>query len=226
MKELLEMGGVIAWVQAALLFVALILVFERLFFFQTTRFREARLLTGIANHLRKRAYAEAIHETSLANGPMGRVLHSIITRHQLERSDLRGIAHDAVGLEIPKIEHNLRGILTLVYLGPLAGMLGTVLGMIEVFIDVHAGGGYIVQAELAQGLFESLTTTAIGLGIALFCYICYMYLSARAKQLLTRLDAAAVNLVNIIIDARSYNEVVSITSHQESSNQSNKSVAK
>jgi|GEM_PF-6834816 len=104
MKELLEMGGVITWVQAGLLFFAIVMIFERLFFFQTTRLNEGRLLTGIANQLRKRAYAEAIHESSLAAGPMGRILHTITTRHQLDRSELRGVADDAVGLEQPRLE--------------------------------------------------------------------------------------------------------------------------
>lgn len=210
MRELLEMGGPITWLQVVLLFFAIVLVFERILFFQTTRLKEADLLTGLANHLRKRAYAEAIHEVSLTSGPMGRVLHTIITRHQLSRSELRGVAEDAVGLELPKIENNLRGILALVFLAPLSGMLGTVLGMMEVFIEINGSGGFVTQGKMARGLFESLTTTAIGLAMSIGVYICYMYLYGRAQQMLTRLDAAAVNLVNIIIDARAYTEVVSI----------------
>jgi len=215
MKELLEMGGVITWVQAGLLFFAIVMIFERLFFFQTTRLNEGRLLTGIANQLRKRAYAEAIHESSLAAGPMGRILHTITTRHQLDRSELRGVADDAVGLEQPRLETNLRAILAIVYLAPLSGMLGTVLGMMGVFIDISDSGGYIVQAKLAQGLFESLATTAIGMTIALFSYLCYLYFAGRAQRVLNRMNAAAVNLVNIIIDSRSYSEVVSISESKE-----------
>lgn len=215
MIKLLEIGGPITWLQVVLLFFAIILIFERLLFFQTTRLKEADLLTGLSNHLRKRAFAEATHEASLASGPMGRVLHTIVTRNQLERGELRGVAEDAVGLEIPRIENNLRGILTLVFLAPLSGMLGTVLGMMEVFIQVNDSGGYVTQAKMAQGLFESLTTTAIGLSMALGIYICYIYLHGRAQQIVNRLDAAAVNLVNIIIDARNYTEVVSIKEVKE-----------
>ncbi len=210
MKELLEMAGVVTWAQLVLGFVAIVLIFERILYFQSTRLNEGRLLTGIANQLRKRAYAEAIHESSHAGGPMGRILHSITTRHHLTRSELRGVAEDAVALELPKLEHNLRGLLTIVYLAPLTGMLGTVLGLMDVFMSVREAGGYVVQAQLAHGLFESLATTAIGLTLALICYLCYMYLSARAQQVLTRMNAASVNLVNIIIDARSYSSVVSI----------------
>jgi len=202
MKELLQLGGPVTWIQAGLMFCAIILIFERLIFFQTTRLREANLLKGLGNHLRKQAYIEAIHESGEASGPVGRVLHTIMTRHQLDRIDLRGVAEDAVGSEIPKIENNLRGILTLVYLAPLSGMLGTVLGMMDVFLGVNGDGGFITQAKLAQGLFESLATTVFGLAIATGVYICYMYLSARATAMVNRLNAASISLVNIIIDSR------------------------
>ncbi len=210
MIELLEMGGPITWIQATLLFFALILIFERIVFLQTTRIREGDLLLGLANHLRKRAYAEARHEASLASGPLGRVLHTIVIRHHLDRAELRGIAEDAVSLELPKIETNLRGLMTIVYLAPLTGMLGTVLGMMDVFIQINDGGGFVTQAKMAHGLFESMTTTAIGLGMALMVYICYMYLQSRARHMVARLDASAIDLVNIIIDARSYSEVVAM----------------
>jgi len=90
-----------------------------------------------------------------------------------------------------------------------------VLGMMGVFIDISDSGGYIVQAKLAQGLFESLATTAIGMTIALFSYLCYLYFAGRAQRVLNRMNAAAVNLVNIIIDSRSYSEVVSISESKE-----------
>ena len=137
-------------------------------------------------------------------------MHTIVTRHQLDRLELRGVAEDAVGLEIPKIESNLRAILAIVYLAPLTGMIGTVLGMMDVLTDVSGNGGFATQAQMAEGLFESLTTTVIGLVVAVIGYLSYMYLQSRARYLVNRLDAAAVNLINIIIDARSVSDVVSL----------------
>ena len=107
MEELLHLGGPILWVQIGITFFALLLIFEKLLFFQTTRLRELDILTGLGNHLKKRAYAEARHEASQCKGPMGRVLYTIVTRHHLERIELRGLAEDAVGLELPQIENNV-----------------------------------------------------------------------------------------------------------------------
>ena len=59
----------VLWIQAAVGFVGLLVMVERMIFFQHARGRVADLLLGITNHVRKKAYAEALHEASRARGP-------------------------------------------------------------------------------------------------------------------------------------------------------------
>lgn len=216
MKELLELGGPIVWIQLLLLFFALVLIIERLLFFQGTRINEKDLLIGIGNHVRRRAFAEAIHESSLASGPIGRIFYSVLNRHQLSRTDLRGVAEDAVAMEIPRIERSMRGLMGVTLLCPLTGLLGTVLGMMDVFFNISEAGGYATQALMSQGIFESLATTAIGLAVATVTYAVYLYLYGRSQRMLSRLDAASVSLVNIIFDAKVENEVISFEEQKSS----------
>ncbi|HAN82134.1 MAG TPA: hypothetical protein DCQ59_02870, partial [Verrucomicrobiales bacterium] len=62
--------------QVVLGFVGLLVMVERMVFFQHARTKVADLLLGITNHVRKKAYAEALHEASRARGPEARVIHS------------------------------------------------------------------------------------------------------------------------------------------------------
>lgn len=50
---------------------------------------------------------------------------------------------------------------------PLLGLFGTVLGMIEAFQALQAGGATVDPAQLAGGIWVALLTTAMGLGIAM-----------------------------------------------------------
>src|SRR5688500_14306104 len=138
---LLENGGPILWLQAALAFFGAVFVVERLFFFHRARINVGDLLVGLSNHVRRKAYAEAIHEAARAPGPVARVAHSVLLRHSMERPDLRDIAQEAGQLEVPRIEKNLRGILAVSVLAPLTGMLGTVLGLAETFQRMSERGG-------------------------------------------------------------------------------------
>jgi len=114
-----ESGSLVLWMQVGLGFVALLVIVERLIFFQHARSRVADLLLGITNHVRKKAYAEALHESSRTRGPESRVIHAVMMRHHLDRSNLREIAQEAGQLEVPRIERNLRILLGITMIAPL-----------------------------------------------------------------------------------------------------------
>jgi biopolymer transport protein ExbB len=208
MTELLEYGGPGLWLQVALSFLAVVFVIERLLYFHAVRINAADFLLGIANHVRRKAFAEAIHESDRAPGPVPRVAHSVLVRHHMKRTDLRDIAEEAVCLELPRIEKNMRALLGIALIAPLAGMLGTCLGLLDVFTEISSQGGGVTHSGMAEGIFESLVTTAAGLCIATGSYIFYLALLGKGKRLLHRLERTGIEVVNLIVDARSNTDIV------------------
>jgi len=170
MRELIELGGPMLWVQLLLGFAALVLVLERLLFFQTVRSNASNLLKGLQLHVGRQAFAEAVHEASRPDGPTARGAHSGLLRHGLPRTNLREVAEEAIRLEVPAIEKNLRALLGVAMLAPLTGLLGTALGLLDVFGVIAETGSSIAQSTLARGVFESLVTTVLGLSIAAIAY--------------------------------------------------------
>lgn len=215
MTELLEYGGPVLWLQAGLAFLAVVFVIERLLYFHGVRVNAADFLLGIANHVRRKAFAEAIHEAGRAPGPVARVAHSVLIRHHMERPDLRDIAEEAVRLEVPRIEKNMRALLGVALIAPLAGMLGTALGLIDVFMEVSGQGGEVTHAVMAEGIFESLVTTAAGLSIATGAYIFYLAMLGKGRRLLARLERTGIEVVNLIVDSRAVTDIVSFREEVE-----------
>lgn len=212
---LLESGGLIIWLQAALAFFGAVFVVERLFFFHRARINVGDLLVGLSNHVRRKAYAEAMHEAARAPGPVARVAHAVLLRHSMERPDLRDIAQEAGQLEVPRIEKNLRGILGVAMLAPLTGMLGTVLGLWKTFERMSVSGGYAGPAELTSGVLTALVTTVVGLTIAIPAYLFYLYFLGRSKRLFHRLERTGIEMVNMICDARIDTGIVSMRDELE-----------
>lgn len=213
---LLERGGPVIWLQLALAFFAAVLVVERLFFFHRARINVGDLLVGLSNHVRRKAYAEALHEAARAPGPVARVAHAVLLRHHLDRSDLRDVAQEAGQLEVPRIEKNIRAILAVSMLAPLIGMLGTILGLAETFQAMEERGGYAGGAELSAGVFQALVTTAFGLIVAIPAYLFYIYFLGRSKRLFHRIERTGIEMLNIVCDARSETGIVSIRDELES----------
>jgi biopolymer transport protein ExbB len=199
---LVEQGGPIVWIQLSLAVFGAIFIVERMFFFHRSRVNVADLLIGLGNHIKKKAFAEARHEAARAPGPVARVAHAVLLRVDLPRVDLRDIAQEAGQMEVPRLERNIRAILGIALLAPLMGMLGTILGLVDVFQKMNERGGFAGPAELSGGVFQSLITTALGLVIAIVMYLFYLYFLGRSRRLMHRLERAGIETVNMICDVR------------------------
>jgi biopolymer transport protein ExbB len=199
---LIEQSGPLVWVLIGLAFIGVVCAVERLFFFHRARINVTGLLVGLAQHIRRRSFAEALHEAARAPGPVARVAHSALLRYYLDRRELRDVVQEAGQLEVPRIEKNIRVILGAALLAPLIGMLGTLLGMIEAFRHVSEQGGFTGPAELTGGVFTALLTSVVGLTVAVPLYLFYLYFLSRAKRMVHRIERAGIEMVNLIADAR------------------------
>lgn len=204
----MEAGGPILWVQMVLAFLGLVVILERLLFFQTVKTRVPDLLRGLQVHISKQGFSEAVYEAGRERGPAARVAHSVLVRHALPRTNLREVAEESVKIEVPRIERNLRALLAIAMMAPLTGLLGTALGLLDVFGNVVEVGSTVAQAALARGIFESLVTTVVGLSITTATYAFYLVLLGKARNLLGDLERTGIEMVNLIMDARDQADVV------------------
>ncbi|MEX1114805.1 MAG: MotA/TolQ/ExbB proton channel family protein [Akkermansiaceae bacterium] len=205
-SSMIEQGGPLVWVLLGLAFFGAVCVVERLFYFHRARINVGDLLVGLSHHIRRRAFAEALHEAARAPGPVARVAHAALLRYYLSRSDLRDVVQEAGQLEVPRIEKNIRAILGAALLSPLIGLLGTMVGMLETFQKVSEQGGFTGPAELSGGVFAALITSVLGLTVAVPLYLFYLYFLGRAKRLVHRIERAGIEMVHLIADAREEEE--------------------
>ena len=198
MLQFIGQGGPFAYALALLAFVSVLLIIERVFFFQRVKISVGDLLLGLANHVRKGAFAEAVHEAARAPGPTARVAHAVLMRKNLPRRDLRDVAKEAGQLEVPRMERNLRALYGIALITPLVGMLGTVSGLTKTFMEMNKDKGFASAAEMSGGVYESLVTTALGLSIAIPVYLFYLFFYGRVKRMVHRIERTGVEMVNIV----------------------------
>ncbi len=101
--------------------------------------------------------------------------------------------------ELEKLEENLNLLYAVGSLAPLVGLLGTVFGLIKVFSSFSLSGGEEAFKLLSRGISESLTSTGLGLLVAVpsitFYYLLDNLISKRAKKLEEALNEL-LNLLN------------------------------
>ena len=102
---------------------------------------------------------------------------------------------EATSLEMPMLEKHMTILSTLVALGTLAGLLGTVTGMIKAF-GALATAGTPDQAALANGISEALINTATGIATSALAIVTYNFFTSKIDTLTYSIDEAGSTIVN------------------------------
>ena len=211
MIDLITKGGPLIWLLLGCSLLSMAIFAERFLHFHRCTIQVGEFLQGLSNLVQKKKFGEALHEAAGTPGPVARVIHSALRRHYAPRSELKDIVQEAGQLEVPKLERYLSVLLTIAYVAPLIGLLGTVIGLIQTFVYVEEGHGFASPALLSKGIYEGLITSALGLAVAVPTYILYSYLAAHAKTLMHDMERAGIEVVNLLVDSRDDREIISIS---------------
>ena len=102
---------------------------------------------------------------------------------------------EATALEMPMMQENLPIIGTIVTLGTLTGLFGTVLGMIKSFSAMASGDGGADSSALSTGISEALVNTASGIATGALAVIAYNYYTNKIDRLTFSLDEVGFTIV-------------------------------
>ena len=166
-------GGIVVPVIITLLFTVIALSIER-FFALRTAFGKTSLTKFVTDvKAAINAYKEMEADTKLKKAQK---VAKIQQAHE-----------EAVQLEMPTLQMNMAMVATIVSLGTLTALFGTVLGMIGSFQALSAGGGADSMA-LSAGISEALVNTASGILTSWVATVVYNFFSNKIDKLTYALD--------------------------------------
>ena len=207
MKELIFQGGPLIFLLLGCSLLAMGIFLERFFHFHRSTIVVQDLLQGLGNLISRKNYAEALHVCAGTPGPVARVMKAVLTRNEADRIELKEIAQEAGQLEVPRLERSLPVLLSIAYIAPLIGLLGTVLGLVDTFLPV-AQHGSATNSEMALGIYKSLIISAAGIAVAIPSYVLYAYLAQNVKTLMYDMERAGIEIVNLLLQSRQKTDIV------------------
>ena len=203
MKEVFEflvLGGVVMIPIALGSVVALAVFLERMWSLQETKILPEGLLDKVLDLVKKGERKSAREECLKSDTPLGRLLLMGFDTQGRGGAEIRQALEDAGRREITRMERYIESIGTVASLEPLLGLLGTVIGMIQVFqkVVVTSREGAVDPGLLANGIWQALITTAAGMSVAIPTFVAYRYLLSRTARHAAELEDGAVRLMNEI----------------------------
>ena len=193
-------GGVVVPVIITLLFSVIALSIER-FFALRTAFGKSSLGKFVINVKQAITAGDMAKAQQLCDKQQGSVANvvgaSIAAYNEMEHTPnlkraqkvakIQQAHEEATQLEMPTLQMNMPIVATIVTLGTLTALFGTVVGMIRSFAALASGGGGD-SLQLSEGISEALVNTASGILTSWVAVVSYNYYSNKIDNLTYALD--------------------------------------
>jgi biopolymer transport protein ExbB len=200
--SIIQAAGWPIWPLVACSILALALIIERFISLKPSKIAPPRLLDEALAVSRQSVPGPDVVAQLEQNSALGEVLASgfraLNSNPRCTESDLRAIMEGSGRAVAHRLERYLSALATIASAAPLLGLLGTVIGMIEIFgsqAPGTAGGTGNNPAQLAHGISVALYNTAFGLIIAIPALIFWRYFRARVDEYLLTLELSAERFV-------------------------------
>ena len=181
--------------------IALALVLEWLVSLRRARIAPTGLVTEVIGVCRAGIPGPEVIDKLAANSLLGKVLAAGL-RQATRTNDpelLRRAFETAGRSAAHQLERYLNALATIATAAPLLGLLGTVIGMIEIFGAQAPGSNGTNPAQLAHGISVALYNTAFGLMVAIPSLMAHRYFRSRVNGLLHDMEQAADQLLHRLV---------------------------
>jgi biopolymer transport protein ExbB len=197
MVEIVKSGG---WLMAPIILCAIIamgIILERFWTLQQKRVIPEDLTSRVWGWVKKDQLDQKQIQSLHQGSPLGQILAAGLINRDRERTVLKDSIQDTGRHVVHELERYLETLGTVAAISPLLGLLGTVIGMVEVFtaITAHGVGN---PGVLAGGIAQALITTAAGLTVAIPALIGYRYYRSRVDTLVVEMEKEAIKLVEAL----------------------------
>ena len=197
--QLFNSGGWLMWVLLALGGVTIFIFVER---FLAIRKASQGMNMGFMKRIRDAIsdgnIRAAVDMCRKSNTPIARMVETGIERLGRPMADVQSAIENVANLEVSRLENGLPFLATIAGGAPMIGFLGTVMGMVQTFMDMSAAGGTVDMALLSSGMYVAMITTVGGLLVGIPAYFGYNYLVAAIEKLVFRMEANSIAFMDIL----------------------------
>ena len=196
MFALIEAAGWPIWPLLLASVISLAIIGERAWSLRSSVVAPKDLLNQVVQEFRQQGVTPQLLARLAGGSPLGQVLTAGLKNAKSTPQVMKEALDDAGRAVAHELERFLTTLGTIASISPLLGLLGTVIGMIEIFgSQAPSGSNPIV---LAHGISVALYNTAMGLVVAIPSMISYRHFRGRVDSLIVEMESQAVRLVEIL----------------------------
>ena len=197
MLELIKAGGLVMVPILLLGVLALAIIIERFWSLRTKEVLPPGLGAEVREWARGRQLDPQHIDVLRRNSPLGEVLAAALDVRYRPRELIKERVEDVGRHVAHHMERFLNTLGTIASVSPLLGLLGTVFGMIQMFLKILTTGVGDVN-QLAGGIGQALISTAGGLCVAIPAVMFHRYFRGRIAEYVIEMEKSAIALLDTI----------------------------
>ena len=201
MLAIIEAAGWPIWPLILASILALAIIIERFYSLRAAEVAPPTLLASVVQQLKGQGLTNEMLAKLAADSPLGQIFAAGLRNVKNSREVMKESIEEAGRAVTHDLERFLTSLGTIAAIAPLLGLLGTVVGMVEIFGSQTPTGGN--PAQLAHGISVALYNTAFGLIVAIPAMIFYRFFRARVDNLAIEMEQQAIKLVEVVHGDRS-----------------------
>lgn len=196
MLAIIEAAGWPIWPLILASVIAVAIIIERAYSLRIKEVAPPNLLMETIRVYQERGVTPETLTTLADGAPLGRIFATALKNAHSSREIMRESIEEAGRAVTHELDRFLTSLGTIASMAPLLGLLGTVIGMIEIFGAQTATGTN--PGQLAHGISIALYNTAFGLIVAIPAMIFYRYFRSKVEALVVDMEMQAIKLVEIV----------------------------
>lgn len=197
MYEFLVQGGTTMFILLGCSILALTIIFERSWSLRRSVVIPEKDVNAVEAAIRSEDVKQAMRICRDSPTAMGRILWVALENRGVSRPVLKEVLEEVGRQEVAHLDRFIGALGLIAAISPLLGLLGTVIGMIEVFQVISVEG--VGKADvLAGGISKALNTTAAGLSVAIPALVAYRLFEARVDRFVIEIEQHALRFVELL----------------------------
>lgn len=200
--QLIEAGGWVMYPIFLLSFITIYIFVERFLTIRAAAKGSEQFIEDVKDYVISGDVQGAMEFCDAHNSPVSRMIGKGLSRIGNDLKNIEASIENVAKIELNKLEKNLSMLATTSGAAPMIGFLGTVLGMIKTFIELHKGGGADGGrpdfTAMSAGIYEALVTTVAGLIVGIVAYVAYNYLTSQIQKIVHKMEYSAVEFIDLL----------------------------
>ena len=154
----------------------------------------------VFSHLANKDMKSALSSATVSSHPAARIIETsllMLVRQDCSESRLKDEMERVGNAEIRYLDMHMRGLEMAANVGPLLGLLGTVMGMVMTFATLEQAGARVNPALLAGGIWVSLLTTVFGLVAAIPALAAHYFFDGQIEKVRALMSDISTRLLSL-----------------------------